>query len=284
LSDGVESFVNLAGAVFALIMVTVAERPADVEHPHGHHKAEYFASAFEGFLIFAAALAIIWTAVQRLMHPQPLEQLGWGMALSMLSTAINGVMAWVLLKGAKAHKSIALEADGKHLRTDVYTSFGVIAGIGLVTVTGWQWLDPAVAILVALNILYEGWGLVHASSHGLLDHSASAETNQTIQRILQNFQKPDAPNQPPVHFDHVVTRAAGQRNFVSMHLHLPAQWTLGEAAELRNQVEKALLAELPTLHATIELMPRNVEPVEVLLNKPLYGTTDAAGQGTEMPV
>lgn len=278
LSDGLESFVNLAGAVFALLMVTIAERPADADHPHGHHKAEYFSSGFEGVLILAAALAILWTAVDRLFHPQPLQQISWGLVLSMLSTVLNGLVAWILLRAAQLHHSIALEADGKHLRTDVYTSIGVMAGIGLVMLTGWQWLDPVVAILVALNILREGWELIHRSSQGLMDSTAGNEVNQLIHDTLRRFETRDAQNQPEVFFDHVVTRAAGQLNFASMHLHLPSSWTLGEAAELRNEVEKALLAAVPTLHATIELMPRNLEPVHVLLNAPLHGVIMSSGE------
>ena len=276
LSDALESVVNLAGAVFALVMVTIAERPADSDHPHGHHKAEYFSSGFEGMLIFVAALGILWTAGNRLMHPQPLEQLSWGLLLSMLSTLLNGIMAWVLLKGAKVHHSIALEADGKHLRTDVYTSFGVIGGMGLVMLTGWQWLDPVMAILVALNILREGWGLIHRSSQGLMDSTASPQVNQMVHDTLQRFETCDAHDRPEVFFDHIVTRAAGQRNFASMHLHVPTHWSLGDAATLRNQVEQALLAVIPTLHATIELMPNDLEPVQVLLNAPLHGTTPVA--------
>ena len=273
LSDGLESFVNLAGAIFALVMVTIAERPADSDHPHGHHKAEYFSSGFEGVLIFAAALGILWTAAVRLLHPQPLEQINWGIALSVISTLLNGIVAWVLLKAAKFHQSIALEADGKHLLTDVYTSLGVIGGIALVMVTGWQWLDPLVAILVALNILREGWGLIHRSSQGLMDSTASPEVNQLIHDTLQRFETLDAQNRREIFFDHVVTRAAGQRNFVSMHLHLPATWPLHTAAELRNQVEQALIAAVPSLHATIELMPCNMEAVRTPLNAPLHGTT-----------
>lgn len=273
LSDGLESFVNLAGAVFALVMVIIAERPADSDHPHGHHKAEYFSSGFEGLLIIIAALSILWMAVNRMLHPQPLEQLGWGIGLSLISTLINGGMAWVLLKAAQEHRSIALEADGKHLRTDVYTSIGVIAGLGLATVTGWQWLDPLIALLIALNILREGWGLLHRSSQGLMDSTASSEVNQLIHDTLKRFESHDAHGRPEVFFDHIMTRAAGQRNFVAMHLHLPAHWSLRAAAELRNQVEQALIAAVPTLQATIELMPCDLEPVRAPLNTPLHGTT-----------
>lgn len=266
LSDAMESFVNLAGAMFALMMVTIAERPADEDHPHGHHKAEYFSSGFEGMLIFGAALGILWTSVDRLLHPQPLEQLGWGMAFSMVSTVLNGIGAWVLLKAAKVHNSIALEADGRHLRTDVWTSIGVIAGVALVQVTGWLWLDPLVAIAVALNILREGWHLIRNSSHGLMDSAVDAETAASIRQMLDQFvqQETDAQGRELVRFDHVATRMAGQRNFVSMHMHMPSSWSLGKSATLRNDVERALVAALPQLHATIEMLPFDVEPVQTL--------------------
>lgn len=271
LSDGLEAFVNLAGALFALMMITIAERPADADHPHGHHKAEYFSSGFEGVLIVAAALAIIWSAVMRLFAPQPLEQLGWGLGLSAFSAMLNAIVAWLLLKAAKVHNSIALEADGKHLRTDVYTSIGVIVGLAVSMFTGWLWLDPLVAILVALNILREGWNLVYQSSQGLMDSSAAPEVNQAVQAVLNQYLNTKHDKDIEIHFDHVVTRAAGQRNYVSLHLHLPSSVSLGQAAALRNQVEHSLMAAVPSLHATIELMPRDVEPHQVLLNAPLYG-------------
>ncbi|MDO4794627.1 MAG: cation diffusion facilitator family transporter [Brachymonas sp.] len=276
LSDGLESFVNLAGAVFALIMVIIAERPADSDHPHGHHKAEYFSSGFEGLLIVAAALGIVWMAIDRLLHPQPLQQLGWGMGLSLISTLLNGGMAWALLKAAQVHRSIALEANGKHLRTDVYTTIGVIAALGLGALTGWQWVDPLIAILMALNILREGGELIHRSSQGLMDSTASGEVNQLIHDTLKHLKSLDTFNHPEIFFDHVMTRAAGQRIFASMHLHLPAHWSLRDAAELRNQVEQALIAAVPTLHVTIELMPCDLEPVRAPLNTPLHGTTASA--------
>ena len=154
LSDAMESFVNLAAAMFGLLMVTVAARPADDDHPYGHDKAEYFSSGFEGILIIGAAAAIIWTALPRFWNPQPLEQVGWGLALSVASSVLNGVLAWVMLRASRMHRSIALEADAKHLLTDVWTSAGVVAGLLLVGVTGWLWLDPLVAIGVALNIVW----------------------------------------------------------------------------------------------------------------------------------
>ena len=282
LSDGMESFVNLAGALFSLMMVTIAERPADDEHPHGHHKAEYFSAGFEGVLIFGAALAILWTSIQRLLHPQPLESLDWGMGLSMLSTLLNGFVAWLLLKGGKQYNSIALEGGGKHLRTDVYTSLGVVAGIGLAGWTGWHWLDPTVAILVALNILREGWDLVYNSSQGLMDSAAPPEITAKINEILNDFETEDSTGKPEVRFDHVFTRAAGVRCFVTMHMHVPACWTLRKAADLRNQVELILLTAMPQLHASIELMPRDIEPHQVLMAdaKAQSQSCDASSCGT----
>ena len=156
LSDAMESLVNLAGAVFALGMVTVAARPPDHDHPYGHHKAEYFSSAFEGLLIFGAALAIIWAAVQRYLDPQPLQDVALGIALSVVSSTLNGVLAWRMMIKARSTRSMALQADARHLYTDVWTSAGVVAGLVAVTATGWLWLDPTIAILVALNILREG--------------------------------------------------------------------------------------------------------------------------------
>ena len=266
LSDAMESLVNLAGAVFALWMVTISERPADKEHPHGHNKAEYFASGFEGMLIFGAALAILWTSVERLFNPQPLEQIGWGMALSMASTLLNGVGAWLLISAGRAHRSIALEADGRHLRTDVWTSIGVLAGVLLVELSGWLWLDPLVAIAVALNILREGWHLVRRSGSGLMDSVVDEDTAQAIEETLQRYvqEHTDSHGRQWVRFDHVATRAAGQRSFVTMHMHMPANWSLGKSAALRNEVEQSLVTAHPALHATIEMLPDGVEPVQTL--------------------
>ena len=171
LSDALESFVNLASAVFALSMVTVAQLPADDNHPYGHHKAEYFSSGFEGLLIVGVSLAILWAAVHRLFDPQPLQQLGWGLGLSVLSSVFNGVLAWVMLRSARIHRSIALEADARHLFTDVWTSAGVLVGLVGVLLTGWLWLDAVAAIFVALNILKEGAQLVWRSSQGLMDEA-----------------------------------------------------------------------------------------------------------------
>lgn len=253
LADAMESFVNLASAVFALAMVTVAARPPDADHPYGHHKAEYFSAGFEGILIVGAALAIIWTAVLRLQHPQPLERVDWGLGLSIVSSAFNGALAWVMRRAARAHRSIALEADARHLVTDVWTSAGVVLGIGLAALTGWLWLDSVVAIGVALNILKEGVSLVRQSSQGLMDEALEPDVQQEIARTLEIFAH------QTIRFDHITTRKAGQRRFVDLHMHMPASWTLGRAAALRASVEQALMSAVPGLRATIQLLPTDVE-------------------------
>jgi cation diffusion facilitator family transporter len=253
LSDALESLVNLAGAMFALAMVTVAARPADDDHPYGHHKAEYFSSGFEGVLIFVAALAIIVAAVDRLMNPRPLEAVGLGLLLSVVSSAMNGALAWSMLHKARSARSMALEADARHLFTDVWTSAGVVAGLLAVMYTGWQWLDPVIAIAVALNILREGASLVWRSAGGLMDEAIEPETRAEIDRVLESF------GHQTIRFDHVVTRRAGQRRFVDLHMHMPAAWTLGRAAAVRASVEQALMSAVPGLRATIQLLPLDVE-------------------------
>jgi cation diffusion facilitator family transporter len=253
LSDALESLVNLAGALFALMMVMIAERPPDDDHPYGHHKAEYFSSGFEGVLIFAAALAIVWAAVQRLLAPQPLEAVGLGIVLSVISSVLNGVLAWAMLKKARSHRSMALEADARHLFTDVYTSAGVVVGLLAVMATGWLWLDPAIAILVALNILREGASLVWRSTEGLMDRAVEPEVRAEIDKTLEGFRH------QAIRFDHVVTRRAGQRRFVDLHMHMPAGWTLGRAAAVRTSVEQALMSAVPGLRASIQLLPMAVE-------------------------
>jgi cation diffusion facilitator family transporter len=253
LSDALESLVNLAGAMFALAMVTIAARPPDDDHPYGHHKAEYFSSGFEGVLIFIAALGIIWAAVQRLFHPQPLQALGLGIVLTVLSSVLNGVLAWTMLRKARAVQSMALEADARHLYTDVWTSVGVIFGLIAVHLTGWLWLDGVVAIAVALNIMREGASLVWRSTEGLMDQALELESRAAIDTVLAGFA------QDNIRFDHVATRRAAQRRYVDMHMHMPPHWTLGRAAEVRAAVEQALMNAVPGLRATIQLLPSDKE-------------------------
>ncbi len=258
LSDAMESLVNLASAMFGLMMVTIAERPADDDHPYGHHKAEYFSSGFEGILIIVAGLGILWAAGHRVFDPQPIEQVGLGLALSVGSSALNGLLAWVMFRAAREHRSLALEADARHLVTDVWTSVGVVIGIALVSVTGWLWLDAVVAMGVALNILKEGAHLVWRSSQGLMDESVEPEVLAEIQQVLDGFAHQRGETSL-VRFDHLNTRKAGQRRFVDVHMHMPAGWTLGRAAALRGSVEQALMSAVPGLRATIQLLPSDVE-------------------------
>ncbi|MCJ0761804.1 cation diffusion facilitator family transporter [Variovorax terrae] len=258
LSDAMESFVNLASAVFALLMVTIAQRPPDEEHPYGHHKAEYFSSGFEGILIIGAAGGIIWAAGHRLFAPQPLSSVGWGLGLSVVSSALNGLLAWVMFRAAREHRSIALEADARHLVTDVWTSAGVVVGIGAVVLTGWLWLDALVAIGVALNILWEGGHLMWRSSQGLMDEAVEPEVLDAIHQTLAGFEHRRG-EIAIIRFDHLSTRRAGQRRFVDLHMHMPAGWTLGRAAALRTSVEQALMSAVPGLRATIQLLPSDVE-------------------------
>jgi cation diffusion facilitator family transporter len=258
LSDAMESLVNLASAMFGLLMVTVAETPPDEDHPYGHHKAEYFSSGFEGILIIVAGLGIIWAASHRVFDPQPLEQVGLGLVLSVGSSVLNGLLAWVMFRAAREHRSLALEADARHLVTDVWTSVGVVVGIVLVGVTGWLWLDAVVAMGVALNILKEGAHLVWSSSQGLMDEAVEPDVKQDIQQVLGRFVYA-IDGRDVIRFDHVVTRKAGQRRFVDMHMHMPSNWSLGHAAALRSRVEKALMAAVPGLRATIQLLPDDVE-------------------------
>ena len=254
LSDAMESVVNLAGAMFALAMVTIAARPPDEDHPLGHHKAEYFSSGFEGVLIFVAALAIVWAATQRLWAPQPIGSLGLGLTLSVISSVLNGTLAWSMLKKAREHRSMALEADARHLFTDVWTSAGVVLGLLAVAATGWLWLDPVIAILVAGNVAREGFSLVRRSADGLMDRAVEPEVQKQIETVLAGFVHPRT-----LRFDHVTTRRAGQRRFVDLHMHMPAAWTLGRAAAVRASVEQALMSAVPGLRATIQLLPLDVE-------------------------
>lgn len=253
LSDALESLVNLAGAMFALLMVTVAARPPDQDHPYGHHKAEYFSSGFEGVLIFAAAMAILWEAGHRFFDPQPVQQVGWGIALSVVSTVMNGALGWSMLRKARQARSVALEADARHLFTDVWTSVGVVAGLAGVMATGWLWLDPLLAIFVALNILREAWSLTRRSADGLMDQALDAEALAAIEQVLAGFRH------HTIRFDHIASRRAGQRLFVDLHMHMPAAWTLGRAAALRTSVEQALMSAVPGLRASIQLLPTDVE-------------------------
>ena len=249
LSDAIESFVNLAGALMALWMLTVAARPADADHPHGHHKAEYFSSAFEGFLIFVAALSIAYTAVDRLLHPHPLDTVWLGLAVSVVASMINFATSRVLLRVGREQRSITLEADAQHLMTDVWTSVGVIVGVGLVSLLGWQWLDPVIALLVAANILHTGWMLMRRSADGLMDVALSAEHLAAIEAVLNDYR------QHGLDFHALRTRQAGSRAFVTLHVLVPGDWTVQQGHDWAERIEQSLCQSVAHVHVTTHLEP-----------------------------
>ena len=252
LSDAIESFVNLAGAAMALTMLTIAARPPDDEHQWGHAKAEYFASGVEGTLILGAAIAIGGAAVQRLLHPQPLQQAGIGLLVSALASLVNFGVARTLLRVGRRYESITLEADAHHLLTDVWTSVGVIAGVGAVAATGWTVLDPLVAIAVALNIVYTGLRLVRRSALGLLDTALPAAEAAVLDGILSRYR-----GEEPVEFHAIRTRQAAARRFVTMHVLVPGDWTVQRGHALLERIEQEIRGTLP--NATVLT---HLEPVE----------------------
>lgn len=239
LSDALESLVNLAGAFMALAMLTIAARPADEDHAFGHGKAEYFSSGAEGSLILIAALLIGITAVRRFLAPQPLEQPGLGLAVSTAASLANLAAALVLLKAGRRHNSITLEANAHHLLTDVWTSAGVLAGVGLVALTGWDRLDPVVAFIVAGNIVWSGVRIVRKSVLGLMDTALPPEARQTIHEVLERFRESG------VQYHALRTRQAGARQFVSLHILVPGQWTVQHGHQLLERIEAGLRAALP---------------------------------------
>ncbi len=251
-SDALESGVNLIAAVVALFMITLAEKPADEEHAYGHYKAEYFSSAIEGGLIVLAAFSIIWSAVPRIIHPQPLENVGIGLLVSLGASVINLAVGLILIKNGKKNHSITLEADGKHLMTDVYTSVGVLIGIGIVKISGWLVLDGIVAIGVALNIVWTGYQLMRRSALGLLDSSLPENERLKITNAL------DAYKEQNMEYHSLMTRQAGQRKFVSLHVLLPGKLTIQEGHDMVEKIERNIreLFDAPVTVFT------HLEPVE----------------------
>lgn len=243
LSDALESFVNLAGALMALAMLTVAARPADEEHTYGHSKAEYFSSGVEGTLILLAAASIAYAAIQRLITPRPLEQVGLGLAVSVVASLVNLGVALVLRRAGKQYESITLVANSHHLLTDVWTSVGVLLGVGAVVLTGWQRLDPIVAILVAANIVWSGVGIVRQSVLGLMDTAVPADEQKKILAVLGRYE------QEGVEFHALRTRQSGPRRFISFHVLVPGNWTVQEGHEKLEQIEADIRLTLP--HATV---------------------------------
>ena len=249
LSDAIESFVNLAGALMALWMLTLAALPPDDDHAHGHGKAEYFSSAVEGFLILLAAVSIGYTAFERLLNPQPLEAVGIGLLVSVAASAINFATSRVLLDVGRKHNSITLEADAHHLMTDVWTSAGVILGVGLVWITGALWLDPVIAMLVAANIVWTGWQLMQRSAAGLMDISLPADKRQQIEALLAGDRAQG------LDFHALRTRQAGSRTFVTLHVLVPGEWTVKQGHDWAERIEADIRAALPHAHVTTHLEP-----------------------------
>ena len=240
LSEAVESVVNLIGGLMALAMLTVAARPADEDHAYGHSKAEYFSSGVEGSLILIAALSITAAAVERFLAPQPLEAVGLGLLVSGVASLVNLVVALLLLRAGRKHNSITLEANAHHLLTDVWTSVGVVAGVGLVAFTKWNWLDPVVALVVAANIVWTGVGIVRRSIAGLMDMALSAEDMTVVRQVLKTYE------QTGIQFHALRSRQSGAKKFVSLHVLVPGDWTVQRGHELLDKIEadiRAVLAE-----------------------------------------
>jgi cation diffusion facilitator family transporter len=241
LSDALESMVNVVGALMAFWMLTIAARPPDKKHSFGYSKAEYFSSGVEGGLILIAAIAIGLTSIQRLIFPKPLQQIGTGLVVSGVASIVNFVVARILKRAAIQYHSITLEADAEHLMTDVWTSAGVIAGVGAVALTGWQRLDPIIAILVAANIVKSGIRIVRRSALGLLDRSLPNEEHEIIWKTLDPYKK----NGVEIHA--LRTREAGARRFVSFHVVVPGNWTVHEGHQLLEKIEADVRQALPNI-------------------------------------
>lgn len=251
LSDALESTVNIVAAVVALLALRTAMKPADAMHHFGRGKAEYFSASIEGFMILLAALIIVYTAIERIISPRDLEQIGWGLTISTVAAVINGGTALILLRAGKLHRSPVLIADGKHLMTDVWTSVGVIVGVGLVVVTGWNRLDGIVALAVGLNIIVTGINLLRSSTAGLMDKALSDEDHLKIVEVLTKYESDE------VKFHALQTREAGRQRFVSMHVLVPGAWTIQKGHDLSEELEADIIAQLPDT-----IITTHVEPLE----------------------
>lgn len=252
LSDALESGVNLVAAVLALVVLTVAAQPPDDEHTYGHDKAEYFSSGVEGVLIVIAAMTIAVTAVQRLINLQPLEQVGVGLIISVVAALLNGIVAQILLRAGRKYDSVTLVADSKHLMTDVWTSGGVVLAVGAVALTGWQWLDPVIALVVAGQIVFSGVRLVRESVLGLMDTALPPEEMAQVTAVLEQYRQKD-------HIDYhaLRTRRAGAQRFVSVHVQVPGKWSIQEGHNLAEEMERGLRQVVQPVSIII-----HVEPIE----------------------
>ncbi|MDN5797363.1 MAG: cation diffusion facilitator family transporter [Intrasporangium sp.] len=249
LSDAAESVVNLVAAIAVLIALRVAAMPPDKNHHFGHTKAEYFSAALEGQMIFIAAVVIMWSAVERFLHPQPIDNVGIGLGVSVVASVVNGVVALVLLRAGRQHRSLTLVADGKHLMTDVWTSAGVIVGVLLVALTGVERLDPIVAFLVGLNIIFTGWKLLQQSVEGLMDIAMSKEDNKTIAEVISDYVTKE------VHFHGLRTRVSGHHRFAEVHVLVPGAWSVQRGHDLMEDVEAAVHRAVEDVTLTCHLEP-----------------------------
>jgi cation diffusion facilitator family transporter len=275
LSDAVESLLNLVAAVTAYLSLVYAARPVDQSHTYGHEKIEFFSSALEGILILAAALAIAWYALHRFFVPEPLEPLGPGMAVSLLATLVNGAVAWILLRAGHKYQSIVLEADGRHLLTDVWTSGMVLAGLGLVWLTGIEKLDPIIALLVAGNILWTAASLLGRSFNGLMDHALPDEEQAAVRAAIEAHLGPN------MAYHALRTRQAGSRRFVDFHLLVPGRYTVRQAHELTGRIEDAVRATQPGLEVSVHIEP--IEEREAWTDSALVPLEQAAGYPSAQP-
>lgn len=251
LSDALESIVNIVAAFIALAALRAAAKPADPMHHFGRGKAEYFSAQIEGFMILVAALIIVVTAAERFLTPKPLEQVGWGLLISTVASLLNGAVALILIRAGKKNRSPVLDADGKHLMTDVWTSVGVIVGVGLVQLTGWDRLDAIVAMAVGINIIITGYHLLKESTSQLMDKSLSDEDHELIVDVLKQYESDE------VKFHALQTRESGRFRFISMHILVPGAWNIQRGHDLSEEIEAKIIAVLP--HATVST---HVEPIE----------------------
>ncbi len=250
LSDALESFVNLGAAMLALWMLRLAAAPPDEKHPYGLSKAEYFSAGIEGTLIVVAAAGIIASAAPRLMHPQPIELPGWGVLLGAIATAVNFAVALVLIRAGRANESITLEADGKHIMTDVWTSVGVLVGIGVVWLTGWHILDPLIAMAVGLHIVWAGVDLMRRSVLGLLDQAIPENDQGEVDKLFAEYSR-----RYGVKFHAVRTRQAGARRFITFHILVPDHWTVVQAHRLSEEMESRIRSLVPNANVLTHLEP-----------------------------
>jgi cation diffusion facilitator family transporter len=247
LSDAMESIVNLVGAFMALAMLSIAARPADEDHSYGHGKAEYFSSGVEGTLILFAAVAIAFSAIRRLFAPKPLDQVGLGLTVSVAASLVNLGVALVLLRASKRHQSITLEANAHHLLTDVWTSAGVLVGVGAVALTDWEWLDPIVALLVDVNIIWTGIRIVRESIFGLMDTALPPSERDAVYNALVPYERDG------MHFHAILTRKAGANRFISLHVLVPGSWTVQQGHDLLERIESDIRSSLDNVHVITHL-------------------------------